>query len=414
MAVFQYEAMNSQGKAVRDEIEARNTDEAIAKIRALNLFPTKVKEKAARRAAVAGGTKKKRTFSMASIGGVGHKQLTTFTRQLSTLQDAGLPIVRSLRVLQEQLKAGHLKNVVTDVADDVESGNSLSESMAKFPKVYDKLYVNMIRAGEAGGVLDVILRRLAEFREKAARLRRRVLGAMVYPAAVITIAAIIVTGIMIFIIPKFKKMFEELDVELPKATTMLLNTASFIQRRWYVVPVLPFGVFVAYKLIAMHPKGRYILDWIKFKLPVLGNISNKAAVARFARTLGTLIASGVPILESLSIVRDTSGNAVLGNAIRNIHDSIREGETIADPLRAAKVTDEMVVNMVAVGEETGELDKMLLKVADVYEEEVDVAVESMVSLMEPLMIVALGGVGGFIVISLFMPLIQLLNNLSGG
>lgn len=410
MPVFQYEAMNSQGKAVKDEIEARNTDEAIAKIRAMNLFPTKVKEKAGKKT-TGPGAKKKRSFA---IGGVSQAQLTTFTRQLSTLQDAGLPIVRSLRVLYEQMKPGLLKNVLQDIADDVESGNSLSEAMAKYPKVFDKLYINMIRAGEAGGVLDVILQRLAEFREKSARLKRRVKGAMIYPIAVLSIAMLIVSGIMIFIIPKFSKMFQEMDVELPGMTKALMAAGELFKTRWYLIPAVPFGIFVLFKIIGMTSMGRYALDWVKFKIPIFGTIVNKAAVSRFARTLGTLIASGVPILEALGIVRDTAGNAVLAKAIQNIHDSIREGETIADPLKAAKVTDDMVCNMVAVGEETGELDKMLLKVADVFDEEVDVAVEGLVSLIEPMMIVLLGGIGGFIVISLFMPLIKLMGSLGGG
>ncbi|HOX36577.1 MAG TPA: type II secretion system F family protein [Candidatus Brocadiia bacterium] len=411
MPVFQYEAMNGQGKAVRDEIEARNTDEAIAKIRAMNLFPTKVKEKAGKKAATGPGGKKKRGFT---FGGVSQAQLTTFTRQLSTLQDAGLPIVRSLRVLYEQMKPGVLKNVLQDVADDVESGNSLSEAMGKYPKVFDKLYVNMIRAGEAGGVLDVILQRLAEFREKSARLKRRVKGAMIYPIAVLTIALLIVSGIMVFIIPKFSKMFQEMNVELPGMTQALMYAGELFKTRWYMIPVVPFAFFIAFKVIGMSSAGRYVLDWIKFKIPLFGNIVNKASISRFARTLGTLIASGVPILEALGIVRDTAGNAVLARAIQNIHDSIREGETIADPLKAAKVTDDMVCNMVSVGEETGELDKMLLKVADVFDEEVDVAVEGLVSLIEPMMIVMLGGIGGFIVISLFMPLIKLMGSLGGG
>jgi type IV pilus assembly protein PilC len=298
------------------------------------------------------------------------------------------------------------------VSEDVESGSSLSEAMGHHRRAFDDLYVNMVKAGETGGVLDVVLQRLAEFREKAARLKRRVIGAMVYPVAVLTFASLILTGIIIFIIPSFMDMFKELDVELPVPTKILLGASDFAVEYWYLLPLIPVGVFVGYKLFRSSKTGRYATDWAKFSMPLFGPIVRKSSIARFTRTFGTLISSGVPILEALSITRDTVGNVLLSNALSNVHDSIREGEPIAAPLSETKVCDDMVVNMIDVGEETGNLDSMLVKIADTYDDEVDVAVESLTSLMEPIMIIFLGLIIGFIVISLFMPLIKIMQSLS--
>ena len=407
MPKFTFEAMNNQGQAIKDEVDAASTEDAIAKIRSQGYFPTNVREKGGQKKGGAGG-KKKQPFT---IGGVSPKQLTTFTRQLSTLQDAGLPIVRSLKILEAQLKPGVLKGCVGAVGEDVEGGSTLSEAMAKHPKAFDKLYTNMVKAGEAGGVLDTILERLAEFREKAQRLKAKIMGAMIYPAAVLSIAGGIVTGILIFIVPKFQTMFEEMEIELPGLTLFLINFSSLLATRWYLIPIVPAGLFALYKLIGMNKHGQWALDWVAFKIPLFGTLQNKSTVSRFARTLGTLIASGVPILEALNIVRETTGNSVMAGAITKVHDSIREGENIADPLRQAKVTDEMVVNMIDVGEETGELDKMLTKVADTFDEEIDVIVESLTSLIEPIMIIFMGGTVGTIVIALFMPLIKLMGSM---
>jgi len=409
MAKFTFEAMNNQGQAIKDEVDAASTEDAIAKIRSKGYFPTNVREKGGQKKAGAGGGKKKK--GAFTIGGVSASALTTFTRQLSTLQDAGLPIVRSLKILEAQLKPGVLKNCVGAVAEDVEGGSTLSEAMGKHPKAFDKLYVNMVKAGEAGGVLDTILERLAEFREKAQRLKKKIMGAMIYPAAVISIAGGIVTGILIFIVPKFQQMFEEMDIELPGLTQFLIDFSSLLATRWYLIPIVPATIFALYKIIGMNKYGKYGLDWMQFKVPLFGTLANKSTVSRFCRTLGTLIASGVPILEALNIVRETTGNACMVNAITKVHDSIREGENIADPLRQSKVTDEMVVNMIDVGEETGELDKMLTKVADTFDEEIDVIVESLTSLIEPIMIIFMGGTVGTIVIALFMPLIKLMGSM---
>jgi len=410
MPVYRFEAMNAQGQTIKSEIDAVNEEEAIQKIRAQKLFPTSIKQRVER--AARGVVAKKRGKTLA-IGGVSAKQLTTFTRQLSTLQDAGLPIVRSIKILEGQLRPGALKNTLISVAEDVEGGMTFSEALGKHPRVFDKLYVNMVRAGEVGGVLDAILQRLADFREKSQRLKRKVIGAMVYPAFVLTAATGIVSAIMVFVIPKFKKMFQELDVTLPKLTLTLLAIADFIQYRWYWGVIAIVGVWLVIKAIGATGPGRYVIDKIKLSLPVFGNLVNKTVIARFTRTLGTLVASGVPILEALNITKDTAGNAVVARALGHVHDSIREGESIAEPLAQSKICDDMVVNMIDVGEETGDLDKMLLKIADQYDEEVDAAVAGLTSLMEPAMIIILGGICGFIVVSLFLPLIQLMNKMGG-
>jgi type IV pilus assembly protein PilC len=299
-----------------------------------------------------------------------------------------------------------------DVIDDIESGNTLSESMAKCPKCFDKLYVNMVRAGEAGGALEIILQRLAEFKEKSQSLKRRVIGAMVYPIVVITVAVGILSFIMSFIVPQFEKIFLEFGVPLPPMTIALINISHWVQHNFYFIPLFPIAFFILIKLIKRNRTGAYVIDRIKLWIPVFGSLIEKTVVARTTRTLGTLVASGVPILDALAITRETATNAVFERAFTKVYDSIREGETIAQPLKEARVVDDMVVNMIDVGEETGELDTMLYKVADTYDEEVNVIVESLVSLLEPMMILILGGIIGFIVISLFLPLISLITSLS--
>jgi type IV pilus assembly protein PilC len=417
MPTYAYEAMDNAGAEVKDVIDAASEQEAQTLIRQKGFFPTRIVEKGrgkkdakkgAKKKGPAGQTKKK-TFA---FGGVGAKQLCTFTRQLSTLQDAGLPILRSLRILEGQAKPGALKNTLIDVIDDVESGSTLSESMGKQPKCFDNLYVNMVKAGEAGGALEVILQRLAEFKERAQSLKAKVKGAMIYPAAVVTVATLIVGFIMYYIIPKFKKIFEGFGVELPGPTVALIICSDAVVNYFYLGPLIPFSIWMLIKIIRKNKTGAYICDRIALKIPLLGKILEKGIVARMTRTLGTLIASGVPILESLSIVRDTAGNTVYVRAFQNIYNAIREGEPMAVPLREARIVDDMVVNMVEVGEETGALDNMLYKVADVYDEEVTVLVDGLVSMLEPIMVVVLGLIVGFIVIALFMPLIKLLNDLS--
>jgi type IV pilus assembly protein PilC len=414
MPVFQYEAMDAKGQEVRSEIEAESQQEAVGKIRALGHFPTqlRVKGKRGRAAAPKAAKKKGRSFA---IGRVSTKQLTQFTRQMSTLQDAGLPILRSLRILEGQTKPGVLKNALSDIIEDVEAGSTLSEAMEKHPKAFDRLYVYTVRAGEAGGVLDQILSKLAEFMEKAMALRRRVIGAMVYPTLVIGVTVIILIGIMWGIVPKFEEIFTKFDIPggLPVLTQGLIDISRAIRIYWYLIPLVPFGLYAVYWGIRRSTAGRRTLDWVKMKTPIVGSIANRQAIANFARTLGTLIASGVPILEALNITRETIGNAVVSKALAEVHDSIREGESIAGPLRESGVVDPIVVNMVDVGEETGELDKMLIKVADTYDEEVDHLVGSLTSALEPVMIVFLGGSIGFIVVALFLPLVKLIQTVGG-
>jgi type IV pilus assembly protein PilC len=418
MGTFQYEAMNSVGQAVKGEIVAAGTEEAIAKIRAMGNFPTKVREKAAAKAdggkGKAGGRAVARAPGRKSVGKVATKQLTQFTRQLSTLQDAGLPILRSLRILEQQQKPGALRIAVRLVAEDVEGGATLSEAMAKYPKAFNRLYTSMVQAGEAGGVLDVILQRQADFMEKAQALRRKVVGAMIYPTAVISFACLIVAGIMIVVIPKFKKIFQDFNTKLPGPTVLLMGISDFfVGGGWILILGIPLFVVLLSKLVKQSAAGRYAVDNIKLTIPIVGKILGKTAVARFSRTLGTLLAAGVPILEALNITGDTSGNEVYGRAMRQVHDAIREGESFATPLRQTKVVEPMVVNMIDVGEETGDLDKMLMKVADNYDDEVEALVAGLVSLLEPVLVIFLGVIVGFIVVSLFMPLVALIQSLQG-
>jgi type IV pilus assembly protein PilC len=419
MPTFQYEAMDNTGLEIKETIDAGSESEAQQKIKEKGFFVTKIQEKgrstktktktaAAQKKKQKGG-RKKTTFS---IGGVRPKQLCTFTRQLSTLQDAGLPILRSLRILEGQCKPGPLKNSLMGVIEDIESGSTLSEAMGKQPKAFDNLYVNMVKAGEAGGALEIILQRLAEFKERSQSLKRKVQGAMIYPVAVITVATGIVGFIMYWIIPKFKKIFQDFGTELPAITKALITFSDAVVNYWYLAPAIPLFFWLLIKIIRKNKTGEFIVDKIKLKIPLMGKIVEKSVVARTARTLGTLISSGVPILEALIIARDTSGNAVFRRAFDNIYAAIREGESMAIPLKEAKIVDDMVVNMVDVGEETGALDTMLYKVADVYDEEVSVLVEGLINLLEPMMVVILGLIVGFIVIALFMPLIKLLNELS--
>ncbi|MEZ6062460.1 MAG: type II secretion system F family protein [Planctomycetaceae bacterium] len=413
MPVFQYEAMDSTGLEVKDSIEAPSEAEAQTMIREKGFYVTKIREKERRKkekpAQKKGVNDKRKAFT---LGGVKPKVLTTFTRQLSTLQDAGLPVLRSLRILEGQNKPGALKNALMDVIEDIESGNTLSEAMAKQPKAFDNLYVNMVKAGEAGGALEVILQRLAEFKEKSQSLKRKIVGAMIYPAAVITVAVGIVSFIMIFIIPKFKKIFEDFGTDLPAMTQLLIDMSDWMMSYWYMLIIGPIGFWLFIKIVKKNRTGAFVVDWIALRIPLIGKILHMGTIARVTRTLGTLIASGVPILEALLISRDTAGNHVFVRAFDNIYAAIREGETISVPLKEAKIVDDMVVNMVDVGEETGALDDMLYKVADVYDEEVEVRVEALVSLLEPIMVVVLGLIVGFIVIALFLPLIKLLNDLA--
>ncbi len=419
MPVFKYEALNASGQEIKDEIEAPTKEEAVSKVRGLGYFPTKVVEKVDKKRAAqkkGGGVGKKKAAGT-GLGWVSTKLLTTFTRQLSTLQDAGLPILRSIRILEQQQKPGMLKNVLKQITEDVEGGATLSEAMSRHPKAFDRLYCNMVAAGEAGGVLDVILQRLADFMEKSQKLKRKIIGAMIYPAVVVSIAAAIVTFIMVKVVPKFKEIFNDFGTKLPAVTDALIAISTWFAEGtppgWVVVILAPAFLIVTFKLIRQAQAGRLVLDMITLKVPILGQIVGKSSVARFTRTLGTLISAGVPILEAVNITRDTTGNEIYSRMLQRVHDAIREGDTFANPLRQSKTVDPIVINMVDVGEETGELDKMLMKVADNYDEEVDTLVASLVSLLEPIMVVVLGGIVGFIILALFLPLVTLIQSVMG-
>ncbi|TWU66155.1 MULTISPECIES: type II secretion system F family protein [Crateriforma] len=478
MPTYQFEAMDATGQEIRDEIDAANEEEAQTTIRQMGYFVTKIAVKK-QTATTAAGAKKKRPFA---IGGGGTKHICAFTRQLSILQDAGLPILRSLKILEGNAKPGKLKNALMDVCDEIEGGATLSEAMSKCPKVFSRLYVNMIKAGEAGGALELILQRLADFLERAESLKRKVKGALIYPVIVVLVAIAILSFIMVFIVPTFEEMFEEFGLSLPTPTILLIAMSNYIKDYWFLLFALPICLLIVLKLLRKFRHGRMGFDMFIIRVPIFGALIEKNIMARTTRTLGTLVSSGVPILEAINITRETAGNAMFERLFSQVNDSIREGEVISKPLKEysvlgfhpmtlvfwiifgafpgvfllsiavtakgtklddgtmvqslfswggqlfvggaalaglfyltkikSRVVDDLVVNMVDVGEETGELDTMLYKVADTYDEEVRVMTDGLTALMEPLMIVFLGLAVGFIVISLFMPLVELISGLT--
>ena len=417
MPVFQYEALDSQGVGIKDEVEALSQKEAISKIRNMGYFPTKVRVRGVgKRAAARAAAKPKRRRGAG--GKVKIKVVTQFARQLSTLQDAGLPILRSLRILQEQQKSGVFKRVVGYVGDDIEGGSTLSEAMGRFPKSFDRLFVNMIAAGETGGVLDLILSRVADFMEKAQKLKARVKSAMVYPVVVLVAAFGILLGLMTFVVPKFSEVLSEMleGEQMNVITRTVLSISAWIAYDfgWVALIGVPFGLVFLAKIIRRFRAGRFVLDTVNLKLPVVGQLCSKIAVTRWTRTLGTLISAGVPILDAINVTAETAGNEVYSKMLNNVNNSIRQGDTFAGPLRQSKTVDLIVSSMVSVGEETGDLDKMLMKVADNYDEQVDVLVASLMSLLEPIMILVLGAVVMVIVLAMFLPMIQIITGLSGG
>ena len=414
MPVFQYIAMDSQGVEIKDEVEALSQKEAISKIRNMGYFPTKVTTRGARKKAAARAAARPKSRRGAR-GKVKIKLLTQFARQLSTLQDAGLPILRSLRILQDQQKAGTFKRVIGYVADDIEGGSTLSEALGRFPRAFDRLFVGMVAAGETGGVLDLILARVSDFMEKAQKLKSKVKSAMVYPIVVLGAAFGILLGLMKYVIPKFITVLDEMleGAEMNRLTAGVLATSDWIAYKfgWAILLAVPIGIVVVLKLVRRFRVGRFVLDSIRLKLPVIGGLSSKIAITRWTRTLGTLIGAGVPILDAINVTGETAGNEVFTSMLNKVHNSIRQGDTFAGPLGHSKTVDSIVTNMVAVGEETGDLDKMLLKVADNYDDQVDVLVASLMSLLEPIMILVLGGVVMLIVMSIFLPMIQVISSL---
>lgn len=424
MPKYSYVALDARGSETKGEIEADNQNAALSKIREKGLFPTSVSEasastrpgksgKSARGKSSGSGLKKEIKLPV-FFTKVKTKELMVFTRQLATLVDAGLPLVRSMQVLEKQEKNPGLKKALAEMADSIQSGSTFAEALAQHPKIYNKLYVNMAKAGEVGGVLDTVLIRLAEFMEKAQKIKNKVVSAMVYPMVVLCMALGILTFLMIVIIPKFKEIFSELlsGQALPALTQFVMNASELMTTK---LPYLVIGIIALvflFKLAAKSKAGSLIVDRMKLNMPIFGNLIRKTVVGRFTRTLGTLMASGVPVLQALNIVRDTAGNEVVAKAVSQIHDAVKEGENMAPPIEASGVFPPMVVSMVQVGEETGELPEMLMKIADSYDDEVDNAVAGLTSIIEPLLIVFLAVVVGTIVIALFLPLISIIGNLS--
>ncbi|HMP90096.1 MAG TPA: type II secretion system F family protein [Kiritimatiellia bacterium] len=425
MPKYTYVALDARGAETRGEIDADNQTSALSRIREKGLFPTSVTEatsasarpgktaKAARTKSGSSGLKKELKLPVLFTR-VKTKELMVFTRQLATLVDAGLPLVRSMQVLEKQEKNPGLKKALGEMADSIQSGSTFAEALAQHPKIYNKLYVNMAKAGEIGGVLDQVLIRLAEFMEKAQKIKNKVVSAMVYPMVVLFMALGILTFLMIVIIPKFKEIFSELlaGQALPGLTQFVMNMSELMTTRLPYLIVVIIAMVFAFKLAAKTKAGSLLLDRLKLNVPIFGNLIRKTVVGRFTRTLGTLMASGVPVLQALNIVRDTAGNEVVAKAVSQIHDAVKEGENMAPPIEASGVFPPMVVSMVQVGEETGELPEMLMKIADSYDDEVDNAVAGLTSVIEPLLIVFLAVVVGTIVIALFLPLISIIGNLS--
>ncbi len=417
MPVFHYEALDSQGVGIKDEVEALSEKEAISKIRNMGYFPTKVRMRGIGKKAAAKAIAKPRRRRGAG-GKVKIKIITQFARQLSTLQDAGLPILRSLRILEEQQRSGTFKRVVGYVADDIEGGSTLSEAMGRSPKSFDRLFVNMVAAGETGGVLDLILSRVADFMEKAQKLKSRVKSAMVYPIVVLTAAFGILLALMTFVVPKFNEVLTEMleGEQMHVITRTVLAASAWIAYDfgWVILIGVPFAMVFLARVLRKFRMGRFVLDTVNLKLPVIGQLCSKVAVTRWTRTLGTLISAGVPILDAINVASETAGNEVFSKMLYNVQNSIRQGDTFAGPLRQSKTVDLIVSSMVSVGEETGDLDKMLMKVADNYDEQVDVLVASLMSLLEPIMILVLGAVVMTIVLAIFLPMVQIITGLSGG
>ena len=423
MPSFAYVALDQQGQQVSDYIDAPNQTEAINVLRGHGLFPTSVKEQSAsaknkarvKKTPVKGGSKKSISLSIPFLERktIKSKNLMIFTRQLATLIDAGLPLLRSLNVLGKQEPDVVLKKTIDQLADSVQGGSTFSDGLSGHPKIFNKLYVNMVKAGELGGVLEVVLNRLAEFQEKAQKVKGKVQSAMMYPAIVMVIAVIIVSGLLVFIVPKFQQIFNDMlgGKPLPLLTQIVVGASNALKDNALWILIGGGIIFAAFKYALSTEKGSELFDKFLLKAPVFGDLTRKNAISRFSRTLGTLVTSGVPILQALNITKETAGNAVVSTAIAKIHDSVREGESIVRPMEASGVFPSMVVSMVDVGEETGQLPDMLLKVADLYDEEVDNAVAGLTSLMEPLMIVFLALVVGCIVIALFMPLISIIQGL---
>jgi len=424
MPSFEYIALDAKGGETTGSIDASNEADAIGQLRQSGYYPTKVVEKskggigakAKRKAGKAAKSKSKSAGGIVLFGGnkIKSKVLMIFTRQLATLIDSGLPLLRGLTVLAKQEPNPVLKKTIDQLAESVQTGSTFSESLGQHPKIFNKLYVNMVKAGELGGVLEVVLIRLAEYQEKAQKLKNKIIAAMVYPVIVMFIAVSIMVFLMIYIVPKFEAIFRDMlpGKPLPVLTEFVVGFSRGLKEQLPLIVVGAVVVFFGYRMISATKGGRRMIDAMKLRVPVFGNVQRKSAISRFSRTLGTLVTSGVPILQALNITRDTAGNVVIAEAISKVHESVKEGESIVAPLEASGVLPPMVISMVDVGEETGQLPEMLLKIADVYDDEVDNAVAALTSLLEPIMIVFLAVVVGVIVMALFLPLVGIISGLN--
>ena len=411
MPKFSYTAVDARGKQANGFVEANDQSDAILQIRQLGFYPQRLDEAREEEALVSTDDK---PASKKKGAKVKSKILTIFTRQLATLIEAGLPLMRSLNTLAKQERNPVMRSTMVQLAAAVESGGTFSEALAQHPRIFDKLYVNMVKAGELGGVLEIVLTRLAEFQEKSQKIKGKVMAAMIYPVVVLVIAAAILSFLLVFIVPKFQAIFRDAlgpGHPLPDVTLFVIACSDLLVERWYFVVGGILLLVVGYRTLASMPAGIFFLDRVALRIPVFGDLTSKTAISRFARTLGTLISSGVPILQALNITRDTAGNTVVAGAINKIHDSVKEGESVVGPMESSNIFPPMVTSMVQVGEETGQLPDMLVKVADVYEAEVDNVVTGLTSILEPIMIVMLAVIVGTIVIALFMPMVSLITNM---
>jgi len=429
MPRFTYIALDARGQESTGLVEAASSNDAIGQLRQAGYFPTNVAEEgraiasrdgkapknaktAVPRAAAPSPTKKK-GIVLFEKKTVKPRVLMIFTRQLATLIDAGLPLLRALTVLAKQERDKVLKATIGNLSEAVQGGNTFSEGLSHHPKIFNDLYVNMVRAGEVGGVLELVLTRLAEFQEKAQKIKNKVLAAMVYPIIVLVLAMAIMGFLLVFIVPKFEQIFKDMlgDKPLPAITVFVITLSNYVKNHWGMILFGIALVVVGTKVLGRTDGGRAVIDRMKLRAPLVGDLNRKTAISRFSRTLGTLVTSGVPILQALNITRETAGNSVIANAITQVHDSVKEGESIVLPLEASRAFPPMVISMIDVGEETGQLPEMLLKIAEVYDDEVDNSVAGLTSMLEPIMIVFLALIVGTIVIALFMPLISIISGL---
>ena len=421
MAKFNYKAMDASGKEVTGSIEAASQAQAIQQIRAQKLFPTAIGQasgggQAAAQPAAKKGMSKEIKLPAIFKPKVKQKELTTFTRQLATLMDAGLPLLRSLRVLERQATNATLQDALRGMGESVESGNSFSEALANYPKIFDNLFVNMVKAGEAGGVTELVLTRLSEFMEKAAKIKNKVKGAMIYPCVILCAALGITVFLLLTVIPKFEEIFTDLlgGAGLPKITQIVISVSNVLKHYFLFVAVGVAAFVCLIKVWAKTKGGKLVMDKLAIATPVFGTLTARTCISRLTRTLGTLLSSGVPMLQALAIVRDTSGNAVFYNALQKVHDGVKEGENMSGLMEQTKCFPPMVVSMVDVGEETGAIADMLTRIADTYEDEVDNAVAGLTSILEPMMIMVLAVIVGTIVIAMFLPMIKIISSVSGG